>query len=420
MSELSHGLVLLDQGRLEEAEACFVGVLMREPDNHFVHSRLALCRMQQPGRKNDALDSATTALGLDPQNDYYFALKSLILSDLHRHGEALAAADEAIAIDPEDSFNFSVKASALCGLRRWTEAEANCRTALAIDPDDSMASHLLTNVLRLQGRIEETQAAVDLQLSEDPESPFAHANAGWARLHQGRQRQAEEHFKEALRLDASMDSARSGLLESFKARSWYYRKYLSYCFFMQRFTGQKQMVIIIGAFIAYQVLRVPLRQIGAWAELLLIGAWVTLVLWIWLSPGIGNFLIYLDRTARLALHKKEVYHGLWIGLSLLIGIPLIACGVLLPFPAFTPLGVMSIASTVPAAMTFTNESRKGTLVFGSILALVLVMGVLCATLQYLSDGSSEFSKNLFLGIIITSALSTWLGNIPALHRDDSG
>ncbi len=420
MSELSHGLLLLDQGRLEEAEACFVGVLMRDPDNDFVHSRLALCRMQQPGRKNDALESVETAIRLDPEDDYYFGLKSLILSSLHRHREALEAADSAIAMNPEVSFNFSVKASALCDLHRWTEAEENCRIALSIDPDDSMASHMLTNVLRLQGRVEENQAAVDIQLSKNPENAYAHANAGWARLHQGNQVKAEEHFKEALRLDASMDSARSGLLESFKARSWYYRMYLAYCFFMQRFTGRGQWAIILGAYVAYQVLRVPLRQIGAWAELTLIALWITLVLWIWLSPGIGNFLIYLDRTARLALHKSEVYHGLWIGLSLLIGIPLIICGVLMKVPALTPLGAMLIASTVPATMTFTNDSRKGTIVFGSVLALVLVMGVMCATLRFLSGGTSEFAETLFVGLIIVTALSTWLGNVPALRRDDSG
>ena len=48
MSELSHGLLLQDQGRLEEAEACFYSVLAREPDNDFVYGRLALCQMSQP------------------------------------------------------------------------------------------------------------------------------------------------------------------------------------------------------------------------------------------------------------------------------------------------------------------------------------------------------------------------------------
>ena len=47
MSDLSHGLLLQEQGRLEEAEACFNGVLAREPDNDFVYGRLALCQMSQ-------------------------------------------------------------------------------------------------------------------------------------------------------------------------------------------------------------------------------------------------------------------------------------------------------------------------------------------------------------------------------------
>ena len=419
-SELSHGLLLLEQGRLEEAESCFIGVLANDPENDFAHSRLAVCRMQLQGRKKDALESVEDAIRIRPDDDYYQGLKSLILSSLHRSKEALDAADLAISMNPDSSFNYGAKASALCDLHRWAEAEENCRMALAIDPDDSMASHLLTNVLRLQGKKNENQAAVDLQLSENPESSYAHSNAGWSALQRGDHRKAEEHFLEALRLDSSMDSARSGLLESFKARSWFYRMYLSYCFFMQRFTGKAQWGIIIGAYLAYQVLRVPLRQIGKWAEFTLIGLWLTLVLWIWLAPGIGNFLIFLDRSARHALRKSEAIHGLWIGMALVLGVPLLAIGILKPVIALTPLGAMLVASTIPATMTFTNDSRKGRMVFGGVLALIVLMGIASSYLRFSTGGASGMAENLFFGMIIFSALSTWLGNVPYLRRDDSG
>ncbi|MDF1751842.1 MAG: tetratricopeptide repeat protein [Verrucomicrobiales bacterium] len=420
-SELSHGLLLLEQGRLEDAESCFIGLLAREPENDFVHSRLAVCRMQQPGRKKDALESIENAIQLRPDDDYYHGLKSLILSGLYRSKEALESADLAISMNPDSSFNYGAKAAALCELHRWAEAEENCRVALSIDPYDSNASHILTNVLRLQGKSDENQLAVDVQLSENPESAYAHLNAGWAALQKRDHRKAEEHFREALRLDSSMDSARTGLIESFKARSWFYRMYLSYCFFMQRFTGKGQWGIIIGAYIAYQLLRVPLRQIGGkWAEFTLIGLWLTLILWIWLAPGIGNFLICLDRSARRALLKSEVIHGLWIGISLIVGIPLLAYGILRPYIPFTPLGAMFLASTIPATMTFSNESRKGRLVFGGILALVLGCGIVSSAIIFSAGVNTERAENLLVTMIVVSALSTWLGNVPALRRDDSG
>ena len=410
----------MNQGRLEDAETCFLGELSRDPENDFIHSRLAICRMQQDGRKNDALESVEEAIRLRSDEDYYHGLRSLILSDLHRPKEALDAADQAISMNPESSFHFAAKASAYVELNRWADAEENCRKALAIDPDDTMAEHILTNVLRLQGKSDESRRAADAQLADDPESSLAHHNAGWAALQCRDHERAEEHFREALRLDPEMEGARDGLLESFKARSWFYRIYLSYSFFMQRFTGGKQFVIIIGALLAYQALRIPLRQLGKPFEFVLIGLWLTLVLWIWLAPGIGNFLVLLDNSARHALKKSEALLGFWIGISLIAGIPFLAAGILGQINVLTPLGAMLIASTIPATLTFGNRSRKGTMVFGGVLGLILLCGIMSALLRAVSPGGAQSLSEIFLAVLIAaSILCTWLGNIPALRRDDS-
>ena len=64
MSELAHGLLLQEQGRLEEAETCFYGVLTREPENDFVYGRLALCQLSMPGKKKTALETIEKAIQL--------------------------------------------------------------------------------------------------------------------------------------------------------------------------------------------------------------------------------------------------------------------------------------------------------------------------------------------------------------------
>ena len=424
MSDLSHGILLLEQGRLEDAEACFVGVLAKDPDNHFVHSRLAVCRMQQTGRKKDALSSAEEAIRLRPDDDYYHCLKALILADLHRPKEAIEAADLAISINPDSSLNFAAKASALCSVNRWKEAEENCRKALAIDPDDEMAHQLLTSVLRLQGKGEENAEAVFRQLSENPEDSLAHTNAGWTALTNRDHRKAEEHFREALRLDPEMEAAREGLLESFKARSWFYRMYLSYCFFMQRFTGGMQFALIIGAWVAFQLLKNSLKSVSPIAVIIVSAVWLTFILWVWLAPGIGNFLVFLDPSARRALRKNEMALGLWIGLGAIIGIgglaaggvPKVFTGLLGDIPVLTALGATALASTIPASLTWTNDSGKGRRFFGGILIAMVTFGLVAAVF-------SHFDKQLH-GLIVLVMLGavacTWLGNVPALRRDDSG
>ncbi len=419
MSELAHGLLLQEQGRLEEAESCFYGVLARDPDNDFVHSRLALCQMRQEGKRKMALSSIDTAIRLRADAPFYHSLRSLILSELHRGREAIESAERAIAGAPDDALSLAAMAAAYCSLDRWAEAEQWCRRALAVDPDHGMAANLLAHALRLQGKSELGADAAARLLEADPEDSLAHVNAGWSALQRHDRIQAEIHFREALRLDPESDAAREGLIESFRARSVFYRAYLSYCFFMQRFTAGRQWLIIVIMLVGYNLLRRSLETIHPAYAAIFALLWLGLILWVWLAPGIGNFLILLDRCARLALKRGERYQGLAVGGGLLLGI---LGGVIGYFAESLPVllgGAGLIASTVPAALAFDNESRAGRVVFGSItafcyLATVSVVGI--EAVRTTSSGLSPLTA-LLGGLCLLGAIAcTWLGNIRALRR----
>ena len=420
MSELQHGILLQDQGRIEEAEACFHSVLAREPDNDFVYSRLALCQMNQEGRKRDALKSIEEAIRIRPDDAFYYSVKSLILADLHRGKDAVAAAEQALAIHPGDAFSYTAKANAYCEMHRWADAEEWSLKALAIDADHSMAANILTHVLRLQGKSDLNELAVDQLLAADPEDSLAHVNAGWSALQRFDNTVAEEHFREALRLDPESEPARDGLLESFKARSWFYRTYLSYCFFMQRFTGGKQWAIIIAFYVAYRVLT---RILSPIASGIVVFLYLGFVMWVWLAPGIGNFLVFLDKSARLALRKSERRLGIAVGGALFSGILILVTGIIWSSIPAMILGTGLVLSTVPASLAFDNESKKGRLVFGSIVGFVYFATLLSSSYEALYPKVNDLSRlSLWLGIpaIVSAVLCTWLGNIPALRRDDSG
>src|SRR5690606_29470665 len=148
MSELAHGLLLQDQGRLEEAEAVFRSVLTHEPENDFVYGRLALCQLSQEGKKKLALDSIDNAIRLRADDGFYHSIRALVLSELRKGKDALASADRAISLDPESSFALASKATAYCSMDRWADAEEWARKALASDSDNAMAANLLTYSLR--------------------------------------------------------------------------------------------------------------------------------------------------------------------------------------------------------------------------------------------------------------------------------
>ncbi|MDF1741265.1 MAG: tetratricopeptide repeat protein [Verrucomicrobiales bacterium] len=421
MSELNHGLLLQDQGRLEEAEAIFYSVLAREPENDFVYSRLALCQLNQQGKKQRALESIGEAIRLRSDSAFYHAVKSLILSGLHKGKEALVSADDAIRLDPEDAFPLAAKAAAYCELDQWAKVEEWSTRALQVDSDHAMAANLLTHSLRLQGKSDQNAVAVEQLLAASPEDSFAHVNAGWSALQRGNSQQAETHFREALRLEPDSDAARDGLLESFRARSGFYRIYLSYCFFMQRFTGGKQWGIIVGIYIAYQLMRRWLETINPMIAAVFVLLWLALILWVWLAPGIGNFLILMDRSARLALKPGEKWQGLAVGGGLLLGVVSIATGFGLSIDTLLLGGIGLIASTVPASLTFANESRKGRMLFGSITGAVYAMTLFVVVKLSLGPGVSELdpvTKSLGGFVLLSALLCTWLGNVRALRQEE--
>jgi tetratricopeptide (TPR) repeat protein len=423
MSELAHGLLLQDQGRLVEAEACFYGVLAREPENDFVLGRLALCQMHQTGKKKVALASIDGAIRLRADEPFYHSLRSLILSDLRRGREALDSVDRALALDPDDSFTLSAKAAACCAMDRWAEGEEWSRRALAVDPDNGMAANLLAHTLRLQGKSELNAAAVARLLEADPEDSFAHVNAGWSSLHRGDRRQAEVHFREALRLDPESNAAREGLIESFRARSLFYRGYLAYSFFMQRFTGGKQWLIILGVYLGYRFSRTYLETIHPFSAATLAILWLGIVLWVWLAPGVGSFLILLDRSARLALKSGERYQGIAVGGGLALGIAATAAGFFTGYAPALLAGVGLVASTVPASLAFANDSRSGRIVFG-VLAGIVYCGTLVTFLveaaRFPANGLHPLTSGLGGVALLAAIACTWLGNLRSLRQGSEG
>ncbi len=419
MSELAHGLLLQDQGRLEEAESCFYRVLTHEPENDFVYGRLALCQLSQSGKKKRALESIDQAIRLRSDDAFYHAVRSLVLSDLRRGQEALETAERAVALNPEDGLTLSSMANAYCALDRWKEGEEWSRKALAMDPGNGMAANLLVHTLRLQGKSDENAAAVEQLLAEDPEDSFAHVNAGWAALHQSDPKKAETHFREALRLDSESEMAREGLLESFRARSWFYRLYLSYSFFMQRFTGKNQWAIIVGIYLVYQVMLRVLKNVNPIVSAVLVAVWLGIVMWVWLAPGVGNFLILLDRHARLALRASERWQGIAVGGALVLGgISLIGSLASSYDPALY-LGIGLVISTVPASLAFNNDSVRGRVVFGAItgfvyVAALSVFGIEAA--RYPAEELHSLTAPIGIAALIGAILCTWLGNVRSLRQ----
>jgi len=415
--KLKRGLLLRAQGRLEDAEIFLKEAVAADPEDGYAFFELAVCQINMEGRRKEALYSINQAISLDPGISEFHSVKGISLAFLDRGKEALEAADEAIRLSPESALGYQSKARGYLVQQKWAEAEKEARKALSLDPDDRESGHILASVLRLQGKMSENADAVGKLLRDNPEDPFAHFNAGWSALQRSDYRTAEEHFREALRIDSEFDQARTGLIESFKARSPLFRQYLKYCFFMQRFQRGAQWAIIIGFYLAYRFGRVALAAVHPAAATVLMIVYLAFVFWVWVAGGLGHFLILTDRSARIALKRSEALEGIVVGGGLIVGIGLALVG------SFTHAGDLMLAgggiaaASIPAALTFTNESRRGRYVFGGILAYVYASTLFCAMVWRLMPESELYESSFALAMLglLACAICTWIGNIPALR-----
>lgn len=406
-------LILLRQHRYDDAENYFREAIGVDPENSSLYILLAQAQLQQDRGEKRAVDTIEHAIRLNPQNDEAFALKAHILVSLKKPAEGLKAAEIAVGLDPNSSMAFTAKTIALLSLSRWAEAEAAARRALSIDPDDVTASNLLAQALRLQNKMQENADQIRYSLEKDPENSFTHANAGWSALQSGDRVTAENHFAEALRLDPSDSNARAGMLESFKARSAFYRAYLAYCFFMQRFAEKYQFAIVIGLLVfikvAGAVLTGPLRIL----YYPLLALYLMFCLWSHLARGVGGLILMTDRKARHILNGREkleavvVGGGVSVGLLCIVGSLLSGVGILI-LVAMTLIGM-----AFPFAYTFTNESRLGRWLFGSFGTFVVLTGIVA----FINDvGSLHLPIGFMFGLSLLMVMATtWLANVKALR-----
>lgn len=413
--QLLRGLQLKELGRYEDAEAAFKEALAQEPNNGFVLHQLAGCQWHIPGRLKDALQTINQAISAEPNEFEHHVLRAFILCALTRPKEALAAARTARELCPVDSGAFAAEAQAHLQLEDWPAAEAAARQALEFDADNSVAANQLAQALRLQNKQAETDAHLAGMLARDPDDAFTHANAGWSALQRGQHREAEMHFREALRIDPDFDYAREGLLNSFRARSPLYRAYLKYSFAMARIGSGKRWVVILGLYFGVQVA----RRIPGGLGFVLVALYFLFVLWVWVARPVGNFLLLFDSFAKYALRPHEKLEATTVGGSLILGIAAIAASMSLNLPDQNLVGIGFIAAAFPLSLTFTNESRIGRMIFGPIGVITVLSTLLLISAVWAALFPAKTTEVIQVTqgcACFACLICTWLGNIPALRR----
>jgi len=361
-THIARAEMLLQQSRPADAEREAGLALAQNPQDPYAHALVALARLEQQ-RAADALAPAETAIGLAPDVPFFHRVRAQVLHLLDRDKEALAAVDEAIRLDPEEEDSFSLRASIHLALRDWPAALADAEAGLALNPEDVRSANMRALALVRLGRKEEAAQTVGYALERAPENAFSHANQGWTCLHRNDPKQAQVHFREALRLSPDLEFARQGMLEALKARNPIYRGILAYYLWIGRQSGRTQWIFVIGTYFGLRLVRSGAEASPVWGRFLwpVLIAFYAFIYLSWTAHPMFNLLLRLDRFGRFVLSRSERVASNWYGASVAVLAAALVWWATTPAELSTLpmiLSMMAAVLSVCVAATFVDNPKR--------------------------------------------------------------
>ena len=421
-SPLARAFLLYEQSRYDLALTETRRVLAADPDDATAHALLALCLMNQQNW-SDAVREAGDAVRLGPANPYAFYAAGYVMLAAERLDQARAAADAAVRLDPADPNFHALVADVHMARRDWPAALAAAEQGLAFDPEHVQANNVRAMALVNLGRRAEAGATIGRALARDPEDAFTHANQGWALLHDRKPKEAMEHFREALRLDPTLDWARAGIVEALKAHNVVYQWMLAYFLFMSRLSARAQWALMLGGYFGSQLL----RQLGEAHPAIapyttpVLFTYIGFVVLTWLSYPFFNLLLRLSRYGRLALSREQTatsnYIGAAIAAALAAGVAYWVSGAGFLLDVTIVLALL----TLPLSGLFAVPKGWPRWVMGGAIGVLLAVGAVHAYRMFeLAGWGDTFMKRDWearqlltvfgYGILITSIGANALGH----------
>ena len=405
-AHLARAQLLLQQSRAADAERELRLGLAHEPQSPALLALLALSLVEQH-KAADAVAAANNAVGLAPDIAYFHYIRGVVMERLERHAEALLAAREAVRLDPSDEEGFALLASIHLAQRDWTAALEAAEAGLALNPEHVGSANLRAMALVRLGRKAEATQTMDFALERSPENGFSHANQGWNCLHRNDPAKAQEHFREALRLEPDLEYARHGMLEALKSRNPVYRGMLAYFLWMGRQSAKLQWAFIIGSFFLLRsVIALADQQPLLW---ILVVVFYLFIYLSWTAVPMFNLMLRLHPFGRFVLSADERKGSYWFGGTLLLALAALAATFAVS-EAFLLVFIVLTVLSVCVAATFAGQGRRRLylgLATGGLAALATAG---CVALGFGQEYGVTLFRVFFYGFIGFQVLANTLAH----------
>ena len=332
----------IDARLFDEAIVILKQCLQFDSSKDYIFYLLSFAYYQKSDSKN-ALNFLKEALSIFPYNPGYFALAAHIHLDDKDYQSALAAADTGLSIDAENVSCLNARSTALFRLNKKDEARESIHEALSIDP----------------------------------ENYITHTNYGWHHLEKGRHKDAEVHFKEALRINPNYAYAKQGYKSALKSKLIFYKWLLQSNLWLSQQSKKLRMGIIFGLWLLVAGINTAAEnspfQYFCYSVMLV---YFAIVIFSWIGSSLANLYLLATPHGHYILSNQEKWSARMVGISLILSLLLLGLVQYFNSNYLFVVGVVACFTLILNEIDFPIKPFrvKGRALFSHI---ILTTGLLC-------------------------------------------
>lgn len=372
--------LLREQGRYKEAIKEAGLALQENPEDVEALCIIGHCKIDAK-LYDEAIDVLQKCIHLNPEHDYVYYLLAFAFYQKDWYPKALDYVENAIALYPYHSGYFSLKGNIFLTQQKFQEALDAANEGLQINAEDVACLNCRTTALFRLKRKDEAIETINEALAIDPEDYHTHSNYGWHYLEKGKHKEANNHFKEALRINPNYNYAKEGYKASLKAKLPFYRWLLQYGLWIQNQSKAVRYGIFFGIFFfvraASAIAKPTENKLIAIVVGVIVFVYLLFVFFSWLGNSLANLYLLVSKQGKFLLDINEKWSAISVGicfsLAIVFGILAISINELLFFGSLIMLGFCVVATE----LNFPIRLFKGT--GRNITAqLVVLFGILGA------------------------------------------
>ena len=190
---------LINQGKLQEAEAIYEDLIATGTRNHVVFANLAAVYLMQ-GSYTKSIPLLKKVIQLEPNDPDAHNNLGIALKELGDLDDAIASYNTALQLKPNYPDAHNNLGNALKQKGDLTAAVASYNTAIKLNPSDPDAHNNLSIALQEKGDLDAAIASYNTALQLKPNDPKTHNNLGIALQEKGHHNAAIASYNTALQL----------------------------------------------------------------------------------------------------------------------------------------------------------------------------------------------------------------------------